>query len=866
MVLRVRVLHGVGSGLLALCLATLPLSWATHAAPQAPSVSPATANKALLDRYCLTCHTQRLKERGTVPIALDTLDLAKVGDDPAAWEKVVLKMRAGLMPPAGAPRPDKAAHDAFAAWLESELDRTAAARPNPGRTEPFHRLNRAEYRNAIRDLLDLDVDVASLLPADDVSYGFDNIAGVLKMSPTLMERYLVAAQKVSRLAVGTPLPAPSIDYFRIADDLSQDEQLPGLPFGTRGGTLIRYTFPMDGVYEIRPRLTRDLNESVPLYTEDQQLEISIDGERVGTFTLAAIGGRAPAESQSPDAQEPQPDAPPAQENRTPQSAAGAKPESRPTPEQQPARPAISQIQQTVRAGARERAARNRADESWNLRVPVKAGARDVVVTFLNSVSALDETLRLPFERPFPAGVNIPETRRGVYLRSVEISGPHDPTGPGDGASRKRIFVCPPSSRTGADADACAKTILSTLARRAYRRNVTNADVEPLMTFYREGRAQGGFDGGIESALRRLLVSPEFLLRVERDPANAAPGSVYAISDLELASRLSFFLWSSIPDDELLDLAAKRQLSNPAVLARQVRRMTADARADAFVKNFAGQWLFLRNLDAVVPVQSIFPDFDDALRQSFRRETELFFDSIVREDRSALDLLRADYTFVNERLATHYGIPNIKGNHFRRVTFGPDVKRRGLLGQGSILTVTSYPDRTSPVIRGKWILENLLGTPPPPPLPNVPPLRATDTSGAVLPMRQRMERHRSNPVCASCHAMMDPLGLSLENFDAIGRYRTLGESSAPIDATGSSPDGKRFEGPDGLRSVLLQSDRFVSTLTEKMMTYALGRGVEYYDAPAVRAILRDASRDDYRFSSLIVGIVQSPPFRMRKAGA
>jgi mono/diheme cytochrome c family protein len=864
MLLRVRVLHGVGCGLLALGLATLPLSWATHAAPQAPAVSPAATNKALLDRYCLTCHTQRLKERGTVPIALDTLDLTTVGADAAVWEKVVLKMRAGLMPPAGAPRPDTAAHDAFAAWLESELDRNAAARPNPGRTEPFHRLNRAEYRNAIRDLLDLDVDVASLLPADDVSYGFDNIAGVLKMSPTLMERYLVAAQKVSRLAIGTAPPAANIDFFRIADDLSQDEQLPGLPFGTRGGTLIRYTFPMDGMYEFRPRLTRDLNESVPLYTEDQQLEVSIDGERIGTFTLAAIGGRPPAESQSPDAQEPQPDAVPSQGNATPQSAAAAKPESRQNPEPQPARPAISQIQQTVRAGARERAARNRADESWNLRVPVKAGARDVVVTFLNSVSALDETQRLPFERPFPAGVNIPETRRGAYLRSVEISGPHDPTGPGDGASRKRIFVCSPSSRPGTDADGCAKTILTTLARRAYRRNVTNADVEPLMAFYREGRTQGGFDGGIEHALRRLLVSPEFLLRVERDPATAAPGSVYAISDLELASRLSFFLWSSIPDDELLDLAAKRQLSNPAVLARQVRRMMADARADAFVKNFAGQWLFLRNLDAVVPVQSIFPDFDDALRQSFRRETELFFDSIVREDRSALDLLRADYTFVNERLATHYGIPNIKGNHFRRVTFAPDSKRRGLLGQGSILTVTSYPDRTSPVIRGKWILENLLGTPPPPPIPNVPPLRATDTSGVVLPMRQRMERHRSNPVCASCHAMMDPLGLSLENFDAIGRYRTLGESSAPIDATGSSPDGKRFEGPDGLRSVLLQSDRFVSTLTEKMMTYALGRGVEYYDAPAVRAVLRDAARDDYRFSSLIVGIVQSAPFRMRRA--
>ena len=872
MVLRVRI--PPVAGILAVCLTALPLGWPTHAAQQVTPQSASAPHKALLDRYCLTCHTQRLKERGTVPIALDTLDLTNVGASAASWEKVALKMRAGLMPPAGAPHPDKAAHDAFAAWLEAELDRNAAARPNPGRTESFHRLNRAEYRNAIRDILDLDVDVAALLPADDVSYGFDNIAGVLKMSPTLMERYLAAAQKVSRLAVGTPPPAPHIDYFRVTDDLSQDEPLPGLPLGTRGGTLIRYTFPMDGEYEFRPRLTRDLNESVPLYTEEQRLEISIDGERVGMFSLPGIGGAANVEpAENPD---PPPDAAQVPGSGTRDPGSASSPESRtPNPgNQAPQRPGISQIQQTVRAGARERQARNRADESWNLRVPVKAGARDVVVTFLNSVSALDETPRLPFERPFPAGVNIPETRRGVYLRSVEISGPHNAIGPGESPSRKRIFVCaPPSlseprrtgtSRGGNDAETCARTTLSTLARRAYRRTVTNADVEPLMAFYREGLAPGGFDAGIEHALRRLLVSPEFLMRVERDPAGASPGAVYSINDVELASRLSFFLWSSVPDDELLDLAAKRALNDPAVLARQVRRMMVDPRADAFVKNFAGQWLYLRNLDAVVPVQSAFPDFDDALRQSFRRETELFFDSIVRENRSALDLLRADYTFVNERLATHYGIPNVKGNHFRRVTLGPDSKRRGLLGQGSILTVTSYPDRTSPVVRGKWILENLLGTPPPPPLPNVPPLRATDTSGIVLPMRQRMERHRSNPVCASCHAMMDPLGLSLENFDAIGRWRTLGESSAPIDASGAAPDGTRFDGPDGLRNVLLRSDRFVATLTEKMMTYALGRGLEYYDAPSVRAILRDAARDDYRLSSLIIGIVQSPPFKMRKA--
>ncbi|HVQ12783.1 MAG TPA: DUF1592 domain-containing protein [Vicinamibacterales bacterium] len=860
MLLRVRVRLAAGCVFLAVCLGTLPSSWSTHAAQQSASTSPVATQKALLDRYCLTCHTQRLKERGTVPIALDSLDLTQVGTNAAAWEKVVVKMRAGLMPPAGSPRPDKSAHDAFASWLESELDRNGAAHPNPGRTEPFHRLNRAEYRNAIRDILDLDVDVASLLPADDVSYGFDNIAGVLKMSPTLLERYLAAAQKVSRVAVGTPLPAPNIDYFRVTDDLSQDEHLTGLPLGTRGGTLIRYVFPMDGEYEIRPRLTRDLNESLPLYTEDQRIEISIDGTRVGLYTLPGIGGAA---NTAPESSEPAPDATP--DPGPPAPAPGA-------PQQQ--RPAISQIQQAVRLGARERAARNRADESWNLRVPVKAGARDLVVTFINSVSAIEETPRLPFERPFPAGVNIPETRRGAYLRSVEIAGPYDASGPGESQSRKRIFTCSPPSleelrRTrpasaNADGESCARTILTTLTRRAYRRSVTNADVDPLMAFYREGRVPGGFDAGIEHALRRLLVSPEFLLRVERDPDAVAPGAVYAVSDVELASRLSFFLWSSVPDDELLALAAKRQLSDPSVLARQVRRMMADPRAEAFVRNFAGQWLFLRNLDAVVPVQSVFPDFDDALRQSFRRETELFFESIVRENRSALDLLRADYTYVNERLAKHYGIPNIKGEHFRRVTLPEDSKRRGLLGQGSILTVTSYPDRTSPVVRGKWILENLLGTPPPPPLPNVPPLRATDTSGVVLPMRQRMERHRSNPVCASCHSMMDPLGLSLENFDAVGKWRTLGESSAPIDASGMAPDGTRFDGPDGLRGTLLGSDRFVSTLTEKMLTYALGRGLEYYDAPSVRTILRGAAQDDYRFSSLIVGIVQSAPFKMRKA--
>jgi len=856
---RILARKGLVCAAFAVWIASVPANWSTPAAAvqappggQAPAASPleerrqgvpgnSAASRAVFERYCLTCHTTRQKERGTVPIALDTLDLSRIPADAAVWEKVVLKLRAGVMPPAGAPRPDKATHDGFAAWLEGELDRSWNASPDPGRTEPLHRLNRVEYRNAVRDLLALDLDVSALLPGDDVSYGFDNIAGVLKLSPTLMERYLSAAQKVSRLAVGTPARTPSIDYYRIADDLSQDVTLPGLPLGTRGGTRISYVFPMDAVYEIRPRLTRDLNESMPLYTEPQVLEISIDGQRVGTFTLPGIGAREGVAAADPDAE------PPA----SPPPSPGQEPA-------QPARPAISQIQQAVRASAKERQSRNRADESWNLRVPVKAGQRDVVITFLNRASALDETARLPFQRPYPAGVNIPETRLGAYLRSVEIAGPIDATGPGQSESRRQIFTC--STRD----EACARKILSTLARRAYRRPVAAADVDPLLSFYREG-SKTSFDEGIERGLRRLLVSPEFLFRVERDPAASVQGRAYKVSDVELASRLSFFLWSSIPDDTLLELAERGQLSTPAVLSREVRRMLADPRADAFITNFAGQWLFLRNLDAAVPVQSIFPDFDDGLRQSFRRETELFFESIVREDHSAFDLLRADYTFLNERLAKHYGVPNVKGSHFRRVTLDKGGMRSGLLGQGAILTVTSYPDRTSPVVRGKWILENLLGTPPPPPLPNVPPLKPTNNEGAVLSMRQRMEQHRANPVCASCHAMMDPLGLSLENFDAVGKWRTLGESSTPIDAKGRAPDGTLFEGPAGLRDMLLHSDRFVPTLTEKMLTYALGRGLEYSDMPAVRAIVRDAAKNDYRLSALIVGIVQSPPFRMRRMG-
>jgi hypothetical protein len=484
------------------------------------------------------------------------------------------------------------------------------------------------------------------------------------------------------------------------------------------------------------------------------------------------------------------------------------------------------------------------------------------VAFARQSHAVAETARLPFERPYPAGVNIAETRSGAYLRSVEIAGPFNPTGSGNSPSRRRILICTPSGPAGEEA--CSTRILTALARRAYRRSVTAADVRPLVAFYREGRAEGSFDQGIERALNRLLVSPEFLLRVEADPPRTPPGTVYRITDTALASRLSFFLWNSIPDDELLTLAEQKRLNDPTVLDRQVRRMIADPRFDSFVETFAGQWLFLRNLPASVPVQQNFPDFDDTLRQAFRIETELFFKSVIREDRSALDLLRADYTFLNERLARHYGIADVKGTRFRRVTLPEGSRRGGLLGQGSVLTVTSYPDRTSPVVRGKWILENLLGTPPPSPPPGVPPLKPPSFATKVLSVRERMIDHRRNPPCAGCHAMMDPLGLALENFDAVGRWRALDESGGPIDASGAMPDGTRFDGADGLRQALLGSDRFVMTLTEKLMTYALGRGADYYDEPVARGIVRAASRDNFRLVALIRGVVQSVPFQMRRA--
>jgi hypothetical protein len=846
-----RSVRRVGIGFVVTGLVLLWTAPHGRAAGQQESADSEAA-RALLKQYCAGCHSEAQRQRGAVPVAFDRLDPSNLAGDAKVWESIVRKMRAGVMPPAGMPRPDAARHDAFLDRLEHGLDRAAEQNLNPGRTEPFHRLNRTQYQNAIRDLLHLDVEVASLLPPDDSSYGFDNIAGVLKPSPTLVERYLSAAQKISRLAVGTVPPGPTVDYFRIADDLAQDRRLPGLSFGTRGGTKIHYTFPMDAQYGIRVQLSRDLNEGVPVYAEDQQLEISVDGERAQVFTVPGVGGQAAPTEPPQDFDAPAPAEKP--EAAAPQGR-GASSNEPQAGRRQPIAPRGGP--RLSRQGMEQR---NRIDRDWEVRVPVKAGPHDVEVTFINATSILSETARLPFQRPYPAGVNIAETRPGAYLRSVEISGPYDPAGPGASPSRERIFVCRPSKAS--DEIACAKTIFGALARQAYRRPVTEPDLDPLLAFYSEGRKSGTFDDGVERGLRRLLISPEFLLRVETDPLDARPNTPYRINDIELASRLSFFLWNSIPDEELISLAARSQLRRPDVLRAQVRRMVADPRFDAFVENFGAQWLYLRNLAAVVPVQQSFPDFDDTLRQAFRTETELFLQSIVREDRSALDLLRADYTFVNERLARHYDIPNVTGSRFRRVELAPETHRRGLLGQGSILTVTSYPDRTSPVVRGKWILENLLGAPPPAPPPNVPELKPNSFAAQPQSMRERMAAHRRNPPCAGCHSMMDPLGFALEHFDGVGKWRTLDESGGPIDASGSMPDGTKFDDAAGLAQALLKSDRFVSTLTEKMLTYALGRGLEYYDAPAVRAIVREAARNDYRFSSIILGVVQSTPFQMR----
>ena len=759
--------------------------------------APAPAYQALVSRYCVSCHNDRLKRGG---LALDGIVTDEVDRHADVWEKVVRKMRARQMPPIGLPRPDEAAYDAAVGALETSLDRAAAAAPNPGRTATLRRLTRTEYQNAIRDLLALEVDAASLLPADESSYGFDNVT-VGDLPPTLMDRYVSAAEKISRVAVGRPGRSPGGDTIRTPADLTQEEHLEGLPVGTRGGALVPYTFPMDGEYEVQIRLTRDRNEHVEGLTEPHDLELLLDRQRVQLFTV-----------------------------KPPQRESGF------SEDYQPSHDSI--------------------DQNLKARIPVSAGPHALGVAFLKEPSDLLETLRQPYQAHFNS-YRHPRIRPAVY--SISIIGPYAATGPGDSPSRRRIFVARPSNR--AEEDGCAERILQTLLQRAYRRPVNGADLQGPLQLFRQGRDEGGFDAGIEMAVSAVLVSPEFLFRIENDPAGVAPHTPYRVSDLELASRLSFFLWSSIPDDELVAAASAGTLHEPAVLDRQVRRMLADGRSRALVTNFASQWLHLRNLASITPDMRLFPDFDDNLRQAFREETERFFESILREDRSALDLLRADYTFVNERLAKHYGIPHVYGSRFRRVTLDGEGERGGLLRQGAILTVTSYATRTSPVIRGKFVLENLLGTPPPPPLPDVPALKDNTVDGN-LSVRKRLAEHRSNAICAACHNLMDPIGLSLEKFDAIGRRRSV-EDGAPIDASGSLPGGSRFEDVDGLEQALMKRPEiFVSTVTEKLLTYALGRGVETYDGPAVRAIVRQARADDYRLSALVLGIAKSSPFQMR----
>jgi mono/diheme cytochrome c family protein len=730
---------------------------------------PATGAQGTIDRYCVTCHNARVKTGG---VALDALPVDSAAREPQTWEKVIRKVRTGMMPPAGAPRPDRATLDSLAATVETTIDRAAATAPNPG-APALHRLNRTEYGNAVRDLLDLPIDAAALLPGDDSSEGFDNQASVLSVSPALMQAYVTAAAKISRLAVGDPTISADITTYVAPRGMSQAEHRENLPLGTRGGLTVQHIFPLDAEYEFRVGRAGGGLFGLPPVGTDDSVEITLNGERIRVLDRNARGP---------------------------------------------------------------------------LRLKIPAGPQTIGVAVLRKSNArgVDDLFS---EHAASAGVT-----------NLVINGPLNPTGPGDTPSRRRIFICSTEDQT------CARTILAKLSTRALRRPVTERDatVTMLMDFYESGKKLRGFEAGVQYALARLLVDPLFIYRFERASATVRAGAVYRLSDLELASRLSFFLWSSIPDEELIRVAASGRLDQPAVLEQQTRRMLADDRARALVNNLAGQWLMLRQLDDIAPVTK---EFDGNLRYSFRRETELLFDTIVHEDRSILDLVDADYTFVDERLARHYGIPNIRGSRFRRVTLDavdPDGARRGLLGHGSLLTVTSAGNRTSPVKRGKWVLENLLGAPVPQPPPGVETNLASADGAAPTSVRQRLEQHRASPTCAACHAVMDPIGFSLENFDLIGEYRDE-DGVIPVNATGKLTDGTALDGPASLRKALLdRRDAVAATATEKLLTYALGRRVEYFDMPAVRAIVRDAARQDYRFSSLITGIVKSVPFQMKRS--
>ena len=810
--------------LFSVCMAASSLLLAAESENQSVSGS----NRALLDQYCVICHNQAVVNSVAQPneglqatqlrnlgLTLDVEDVSNLAENPEVWEKVIKKLRVGVMPPPNYPRPDKESYNGFRTFLENELDRVASRQINPGRTQAFHRLNQTEYQNSVRDLLDLDIDVADMIPTDAPDqYGFDNNADVLALSPFSVERYVSAAHKIAELAVGATPRGASINTYDVPLNLIQDDRLSEeLPFGSRGGTAIEHMFPVDGEYRIKLNLQTNYVDFVRGYDQPHKVELSLDGQHLETF---AFGGDAPG-------------------TPAPYSYAG-----------------------NIRGNDDwEEFMMAFAEEGFEIQVNVKAGPRVIGATFPREMWE-NEGIQQPRLFGYHLAVTeLPDSNPAVD--SIEIEGPLSVDGPGDTPSRRRIFSCLPANPD--EEPACAQQILSSLARRAYRRPVSESDVQELVEFYNQGRLDGGFEVGIQFALERVLVSPDFLFRIEQDPADAQPGAMYAISDIELASRMSFFLWSSPPDDELLILAERGALREPGMLEQQVQRMMADPHADAFIKNFVGQWLYLRNLEDFYPDPAAFPEFDENLRTALQRETELFIDDQIRSDASLLELLSADYTFVNERLARHYDIPGVYGSRYRKVTVDGN-QRGGLLGHGGLMMVTSYPNRTSPVLRGKFVLENLLGGPPPEPPPNVPALE-TSSDGKILTMREAMVMHRENPACRVCHAAMDPIGFSLENYDVVGKWRRE-FAGQPIDASGLLPDGNTFDGPDGLRGLLLERpDDLVGTITEKLMRFALGRSLEYYDMPEVRAVVRAASEDDYRWSSIILGVIESTPFQMRR---
>jgi hypothetical protein len=811
-------MKGLAASLGAIALAGFGLTGVPVVARHA-SVQPPSLNRSLLDQYCVGCHNTR---QPTAGLALDTKNLARVGAEPHVWERVARQLRSGIMPPPGSPRPDRVSSQAFAAALEAEIDRVAVGSPRPGRPV-IHRLNRIEYANAIRDLLDIEIDASSLLPADESLGGFDNIGGVLSISPSLLERYLSAARRISRLVVGDPTIGPSFasNTYEAPQTVFQDARMSeDLPFGSRGGIAIRHHFPLDAEYVCKVRLRRNIFGYVRGLTDPHVMEVRLDGTRLTQFTIGGNRQLTPA----------------------PLSFTGV-----------------------IAGDPQWEAHALSADNGLEVRFRATAGPHVVAVSFLEEALEPEGVLQ-----PELTGLGLaysefssaPAGPWGPSIDTVSIDGPYQATGVGDTPTRRRLFSCRPA--TSDDEDACARQIISTIARRGYRGPVRTRDVDRLIDFYRAGRRNAGsFEIGIQAAVERLLVDPRFLFRIERDPPDVGRASVYRISDVELASRLSFFLWSSIPDDPLLEAAERGTLHEPVTLETHVKRMVADDRASALVDNFAIQWLALRQLRPVTLDAEIFTDYDGNLRDAFLQETRLFIQDQIRHDRSVLDLLDAKYTFVNERLARHYGIPGVYGSHYRRVVVGDE--RAGLLGHGSILTATSYPTRTSPVLRGRWLLDNLLGTPPPPPPADIPALPSNGEHATKLTMRQRTEQHRRNPACARCHVRMDPLGFALENFDAIGRWRTTGETGEPIDASGTLPDGTTFRGVSGVRMLAAsRPEEFVRVLTGKLMTYALGRAVDEDDMPAIRAVVKEAAASNYRWSALVLGIVRSVPFTMRQA--